>query len=101
MAAAFAGENGSGNEIQQHEWELRTFLRLVLDELKPERTVELGTYRGWTSALLSQVTSRYTISVDIQDYGTDGSRRYGQNLNCVLADACTIECVTNVIAALV
>ena len=100
LAAAFAGENGSGNEIQQHEWELRTFLRLVLDELKPERTVELGTYRGWTSALLSLVTSRYTISVDIQDYGTDGSRRYGQNWACAPGDACTPECVTNVVAAL-
>lgn len=100
LAAAYANETGAGNEIQQHEWELRTFLRLVLDELKPERTVELGTYRGWTSALLSQVTSRWTVSLDVTDYGTEGSRRYGQNLSCVIGDACTQECVTNIIAAL-
>lgn len=60
---------GAPGRIQQHEWELRLFLDKVVRELKPERTVELGSWRGTTAALLSHVTSGTTISLDIQDYG--------------------------------
>lgn len=86
--------------IQQHEWEMRTFLAMALDELKPERTVELGTYRGFTGALLSLVTSRQTISVDIEDHNTYVSRPYGHNLQLILDDAATQPCVDKVMAAL-
>jgi predicted O-methyltransferase YrrM len=87
LAAAFTTEHVANNEIQQHEWEMRTFLGLVLDELKPERTVELGTYRGWNAALLSLVTSRHTVSIDIKDYGTTASYEHCHQLTNVLADA--------------
>jgi predicted O-methyltransferase YrrM len=73
--------------IQQHEWEMRTFLALALSELKPDRTVELGTFRGFAGALLSQVTGNITISVDIEDHGTIGSKPYGHELNLLIADA--------------
>lgn len=61
--------------IQQNEWELRTFLCKVIDELNPERTVELGSWRGTTAALLSLVTSGLTVSLDIQDYGGKGDAK--------------------------
>lgn len=73
--------------IQQHEWEMRTFLNLALEELKPERTVELGTYKGFTGALLSLVTSGQTFSVDIQDYGVNEARPYARNISYMVADA--------------
>jgi predicted O-methyltransferase YrrM len=73
--------------IQQHEWEMRTFLAMVLEELKPERTVELGTYKGFTSALLSLVTSRHTVSIDPTDYGTAEARHYGHQLDFIAGDA--------------
>lgn len=57
------------NAIQQHEWELRTFLRMVMDELKPQRTVELGSWKGYTGAILSRVTSLCTVSIDNAEYG--------------------------------
>jgi len=81
--------------IQQHEWEMRTFLAMALEELKPERTVELGTFRGFTGALLSLVTSKQTISIDIDDHGTNESRPYGHQLIRQLSDAATPECVLN------
>jgi predicted O-methyltransferase YrrM len=86
--------------IQQHEWEMRTFLRLAIDELKPERTVELGTYKGWTAALLSLVTSRDTVSVDIEDHGVREAWKWAGFLDIFHGDATTPECVTNVIARL-
>lgn len=55
--------------IQQNESELRMFLAKVASELKPERTVELGSWIGTTAALLSWVTSRITVSLDIEEYG--------------------------------
>ncbi len=85
FAAAFADENLPN--IQQHEWEMRTFLAKVLAELKPERTVELGTYKGWTAALLSVVTSRHTVSLDIKDYGTSDAVSHGHQLTTLIADA--------------
>ncbi len=100
LAAAYANEQGNGNEIQQHEWELRTFLRLALDELKPERTVELGTYRGWTACLLSLVTSRYTVSVDKEQHGMNAAWAYANSLGTILCDACTPDCVTEAISRL-
>ena len=86
--------------IQQHEWEMRTFLALVLEELKPERTVELGTYRGFTGALLSLVTSKQTISIDVQDYGTEAARPYGHNLEFIHDDATNKDAVILAIASL-
>lgn len=86
--------------IQQHEWEMRTFLKLALDELKPERTVELGTFRGFTGALLSLITSRHTVSVDIQDYGTEEARQYGHHLTYLLDDATSPDCMTLALASL-
>ena len=86
--------------IQQHEWEMRAFLRHVLDELKPDRTVELGTYRGFTGALLSLVTSTQTISIDIQDYGTEASRVYGHHLTTLLDDATSPDAVTQALVCL-
>ena len=85
LTAIFADHNLIN--IQQHEWEMRTFLAMVLEELKPERTVELGTYKGFTGALLSLVTSIHTISVDIDDHGTDEAKPYGHHLGFMRADA--------------
>lgn len=60
---------GAPGRIQQHESEFREFIGRVEKELKPRRTVELGTWRGTTAALLSHVTSDIVVSLDIQDYG--------------------------------
>jgi|GEM_PF-7005386 Predicted O-methyltransferase len=86
--------------IQQHEWEMRTFLAMALKELKPERTVELGTFRGFTGALLSLITSKQTVSIDIEDHGTEASRPYGHHLTYLLNDATNPDCVTLALAAL-
>jgi predicted O-methyltransferase YrrM len=86
--------------IQQHEWEMRTFLSMALDELKPERTVELGTFRGFAGALLSQITSKQTISVDIEDHNPFISRPCGHNLFLMLDDAATEPCVSRVMLAI-
>lgn len=98
LTAIFADHNLVN--IQQHEWEMRTFLAMVLDELKPERTVELGTYRGFTGVLLSLVTSKATVSVDIDDHNPYVSRPYGHNLKMILDDATKDDCVTRVLVAL-
>jgi Predicted O-methyltransferase len=98
LTAIFADHNLIN--IQQHEWEMRTFLSMALDELKPERTVELGTFRGFTGALLSLVTSKQTISIDIEDHNPWVSRPYGHNLQLVLDDASKLECVKRVMLAL-
>jgi len=100
LEAAFTPERVASNEIQQHEWELRTFLGLVQSELKPERTVELGTYKGWTAAILSLVTSRDTVSVDIEDHGTKEAWRYSSTLWTILTDACTPGSVIKVLTIL-
>jgi predicted O-methyltransferase YrrM len=100
LEAAFTPERVASNEIQQHEWELRTFLGLVQSELKPERTVELGTYKGWTAAILSLVTSRYTVSVDIVDHRINEAWRYSNLLATIHDDACTPDCVTKAISLL-
>jgi len=87
--------------IQQHEWEMRTFLNKAFEELKPERTVELGTFRGFTGALLSLITSKQTVSIDIEDHGgTEGARPYGHHLTYLLNDAMNPDCVTLALAAL-
>jgi predicted O-methyltransferase YrrM len=100
LRAAFTDTHIASNTIQQHEWEMRTFLRLVLDELKPERTVELGTYKGWTTVLLSLATSRYTVSVDIEDHGMKEACKWAGFLETVLTDATTPDCVNHVITRL-
>lgn len=76
--------------IQQQEWELRTFIDKVRNELKPERTVELGSWRGTTAAILSLVTSSVTISLDKDEYGgkEDALRiAAGQSLSFRIANA--------------
>lgn len=98
LTAIFADHNLVN--IQQHEWEMRTFLAMALDELKPERTVELGTYRGFTGALLSLVTSKQTTTVDIEDHNPFISLPYGHALTRILDDAATEGCVERVMAAL-
>lgn len=100
MAAAFTPERIAANDIQQHEWELKSFLGLALEQLKPERTVELGTYKGWTGAILSWITSRQTISVDDHDWGTAEAHAFSRNLSCLVADATTPDCVTQAMAIL-
>ena len=101
LAAAFTPENVASNAIQQHEWELRTFLRIVIDELKPARTVELGSYLGWTSALLSLVTYADTVSIDNGEFGTPGeAARYGYHLTFLLGDAADPPFVKSVMANL-
>lgn len=95
LKAIFADHNLVN--IQQHEWEMRTFIAMVLEELKPERTVELGTYRGFTGALLSLVTSKQTVSIDIDDHGREGARPYGHHLSFLLgnaADQASVDMVT-------
>ena len=96
LTAIFADHNLIN--IQQHEWEMRTFLAMALEELKPGRTVELGTYKGFTSSLLSLITSRQTVSIDIEDHGADGSRSYGHHRSILLGDATNPDCVTLAIA---
>jgi predicted O-methyltransferase YrrM len=98
LTAIFADHNLIN--IQQHEWEMRTFLAMVLDELKPERTVELGTYKGFTGALLSLVTSRQTVTVDATDYGTSEAKSYGHHLDFVAGDAADKDSVIVTIATL-
>jgi len=98
LTAIFADHNLIN--IQQHEWEMRTFLAMVLDELKPERTVELGTYKGFTGALLSLATSKQTISVDIDDHGTVEARPYGHHLQFVVSDATTRETSSAVVTCI-
>lgn len=87
LAAAFTPERVAARGIQQHEWELRSFLALVRLELKPERSVELGTYQGWTAALLSLVTTRHTISIDIEDHGTAESHQHAYELTNLIGNA--------------
>lgn len=55
--------------IQQNRDEIIRFLAEVTDKLRPARTVELGSWRGTTAMLLSMVTSKVTVSIDVQDYG--------------------------------
>lgn len=98
VQSIFADDNRVN--IQQHEWEMRTFLQLAIEELKPDHTVELGTYRGFTGALLSLITSKQTISVDIEDHSPLISRPYGHNLFLTLDDAATEECVNRVMLSL-
>ena len=68
FSAAFTPERVARNDIQQHKWELGTFLGLVNCKLRPQRTVELGTYKGWTATLLAAVSDR-VVSIDTQEYG--------------------------------
>jgi predicted O-methyltransferase YrrM len=98
LQAIFADHNLIN--IQQHEWEMRTFLKLALDELKPARTVELGTYKGFTSALLSLITSIHTVSVDVEDHGSEVSRCYGHHLTTILDNAAEDGCVNRVMTML-
>lgn len=100
IAAAFTQERVSSNEVQQHEWELMTFLDMVATELKPERTVELGTYRGWTAAALSHVTSGHTVTVDIEDHGPQTALSYGRQLSRLVADATKPDTVLQALAIL-
>jgi len=85
--------------IQQHAFETRTLLRKVLDELKPERTVELGTWRGGNALLLSLVTSKITISLDIHDYDRNDVinmvRNEGIGLTLPLCDCRSHEVIAN------
>lgn len=85
--------------IQQNEWEMRTFLCKVIDELGPRRTIELGSWRGTTAALLSMVTRDKTISLDIQDYGgKDEALKLcpGHDLSFLMASAREPKTVTDV-----
>ncbi len=86
-------------KIQQNEWETRTFLRKVNDELKPERTVELGTWKGVNAFLLGWVTKKITISLDIHDYDRNEAiniiRGYGLNISLPLADCRAPETISN------
>ncbi len=75
----FTPERVAGNIIQQHEWEVRTFLNLVQKELKLPNTVELGSYRGWMSVLLSTV-SKKVISIDTQEFGPPEDHHQYTNL---------------------
>jgi predicted O-methyltransferase YrrM len=86
--------------IQQHEWEMRTFLAMAIEELTPNRTVELGTYKGFTGALLSLITSRQTVSIDPTDYGTAEARPYGHHLDFVAGDAADKDSVIVTMATL-
>ncbi len=55
--------------IQQKDYELNLFLNGVMLGLKPQRTVELGSWKGANATILSVATSGVTVSLDIQDYG--------------------------------
>lgn len=83
----FTPHNIETNAIQQHEWEMRVLLRLMLDELKPERTVELGTYRGFAATLLSLATFGKTISIDNTQYDTEFAVGFASNLELFLMSA--------------
>lgn len=100
LAAAFTAEHVASSTIQQHEWEMRTLLDLIQRDLCPERTVELGTYKAWTGAILSWITSRQTVSVDLQDWGTSESSAFSRNLSLLIADATLPDCVTQAMAIL-
>ncbi len=99
FARAFTDAHVSSNTIQQHEWEIQTFLALVREKLKPERTVELGTYKGWNAALLSWSSGK-TVSVDIEDHGSDLAASCSHNLTRVIMDACNPSAPVLVAAAL-
>lgn len=83
--------------IQQHVWESHNFLLRVMNDLKPERTVELGTWKGWNAVLLSLVTSKITVSVDVHDYdrgeSIDYIRSNGLNARLPLGDCRCPEAV--------
>ena len=85
--------------IQQHEWETRSFLELVLDELSPDRTVELGTWKGTNAMLLGLVTRKLTVSLDIHDYDRNEVinkvRSDGINVTLPLADCRSDEVIAN------
>jgi len=99
LTAVFAESNLIN--IQQHEWEMRTFLNMVLTELKPARTVELGTFRGFTGALLSAVTSTMTVSIDVADHGMPPEAwKWANSLQTILDDATSPDCVTQAMARL-
>jgi len=89
----------AANRIQQHQVETRAFLSRVLNELKPERTVELGTWRGGNALLLSLVTSKITISLDICDYDRNEVinmvRSEGIGLTLPLCDCRSPEVIAN------
>jgi predicted O-methyltransferase YrrM len=100
LKCVFTDARVASLDIQQHEWEVRTFLKLALDDLKPERTVELGSYKGWMAALLSRITSNQTISVDVTDYGTAEAWPYGDGVTFLVEDATLPDTVTKVMATL-
>lgn len=52
----------------QSEWELKQLLTLINNELKPSITVELGVFDGGTTYLLSCVTNKLTVGVDIDPH---------------------------------
>lgn len=83
------------NAIQQHEWELRTLLRYVLDYLEPIRTVELGSWKGYAGAILSLVTSIKTVSIDNAEYGRyeDEALKLGRNIEFILDDCRSAQAV--------
>ncbi len=99
MAQAWEWVFNTPGRVQQHEWEYRMFVTRVMDELKPERTVELGTWKGGNAILLSLVTSGPTISLDIHDYDRNESiniiRGYGLNISLPLADCRSSETIAN------
>lgn len=68
------------NLIGQQEFEIRTLLKLLSEDLKPRRTVELGTYAGGSAALFSLVTSDLTISVDVVSHDKTSALAIGKNL---------------------
>lgn len=83
------------NAIQQHEWELRTLLRMLVEDLKPKRTVELGSWKGYTGAIISLVTSIKTVSIDNAEYGRyeDDALKLGKNLEFILDDCRSAQAV--------
>lgn len=96
IAEIFTPDHVAANDIQQHEYEVRVLLDLLLHDLKPELTVEIGTYKGFMAALLSLATTGKTISIDVVDHGRDFGKRHGRNLEMILADA-TQEIATQAI----
>ncbi len=51
--------------VGQSQSEVRDFLSEVVNELKPERTIELGYCNGANTYILSSVTSIITIGIDV------------------------------------
>lgn len=80
----FIPRHVDSNDIQQHEYEIRVLLEMMIYDLKPVNTVEIGTYKGFMAALLSLATSGKTVSIDIVDHGRIMD---GRNLEMILADA--------------